>query len=96
MRIHAVIKLMLSLCTISAVHANTPPTSAPCDTLQAYVVSVAKGATPQERWAAAELTSMLHQVVCPPPAAASCRGPPLVEASSTHGKVQLAVGHQAS
>ncbi len=96
MRIHAVIKLMLSLCTTSAVHANTPPTSAPCDTLQTYVVSVAEDATPQERWAAAELTSMLHQVVCPPPAAASCRGPPLVEASGAHGKVQLAVGHQAS
>ena len=83
--------VLVVVCSVEA-HASVPP----CDALQSYVVSVARDATPPERWAAAELTSMLRQVVCPPPATESCRGPALVEASAAHGKAQLAVGHQAS
>ena len=53
MHIHTVAELMLSLWTVS-VRASASTTSPPCNAIRTYVVSVAEGATPQERWAAAE------------------------------------------
>jgi hypothetical protein len=87
-------QLVLAGVVCSAPQASTH--APPCDALQSYVVSVARDATPPERWAASELAAMLRQVVCPPPAAGSCRGPSLVDASTAGAKAQLAVGHQAS
>lgn len=89
-------ELVLALCSVACLHASAEMSDAPCDALQPYVVSVAHDATPPERWAASELISMLQRVACPPPAKASCQGPPLVSASSAHAKAQLAIGHTAS
>ena len=83
---HAAVALLLLLLT-SAPEAPSPP----CASLSRYVVSVAPDA--KERWAAIELVDLLQRVACPTPAAASCRGPPLVDASGVHpDQPQIAVG----
>ena len=94
---HAVVAVLLLLLLPGAPDAPKSSEKSPCTALSEYVVSVASDATSPEIWAATELVAMLQRVACPPPAAASCRGPLLVNASGMLlGQPQIAVGYGAA